>query len=82
MKTCRAPALALFDTYADMADEQQSEALAALRCTDAALHDALVELLVADALAHTLDVPPWLRHGTAVPGSTDPAQDNPDAPPA
>jgi hypothetical protein len=40
----------------------------------------LVQLLVADALAHDLDVPPWL--GVAIPALTaeDTAQDTP-APP-
>ena len=37
-------------------------ALAALRAHDRPLHDALVRLLVADALEHALDVPPWCVH--------------------
>ena len=53
--------MSLFDLYSDMADEEQARALALLKSSDTALHDALVQLLVADALAHDLDAPPWLR---------------------
>lgn len=59
MTACRALALDMFDAFAEMSDDQQAQALAALRQTDATLHDALVKLLVADALGHTLDTPPW-----------------------
>jgi hypothetical protein len=51
--------MSLFDAYSDMHDENQAAALAALRLRDRPLHDALVRLLVADALEHALDVPPW-----------------------
>lgn len=51
--------MGLFDAYSDMHDENQAAALAALRMRDRPLHDALVRLLVADALEHALDVPPW-----------------------
>ena len=61
MKRPRALAMCLFDLYSDMADEEQARALVLLKSSDTALHDALVQLLVADALAHDLDVPPWLR---------------------
>ncbi|CAN7232827.1 hypothetical protein LJR168_003281 [Pseudoxanthomonas sp. LjRoot168] len=61
MKRSRARAMCLFDLYSDMADDEQARALALLKRSDAALHDALVQLLVADALAHDLDAPPWLR---------------------
>lgn len=61
MKRSRALAMCLFDLYSDMADDEQARALALLKSSDAALHDALVQLLVADALAHDLDAPPWLR---------------------
>lgn len=64
MNTCRLRALDLFDAYAEMPDEQQSQALADLRRTDPGLHDALVQLLVADALGHSLDVPPWALRGS------------------
>ena len=52
----------LFDAYSEMADEDQAAALAVLKTLNAEVHDALVDLLVADALAHALDVPPWLTH--------------------
>ena len=55
-------AMSLFDAYSDMQDEDQAAALAALRAHDRPLHDALVRLLVADALEHALDVPPWCVH--------------------
>lgn len=61
MKDSRALAMCLFDLYSDMADEEQARALALLKTSDVALHDALVRLLVADALAHDLDVQPWLH---------------------
>ena len=54
--------MSLFDAYSDMHDENQAAALAALRMRDRPLHDALVRLLVADALDHALDVPPWCVH--------------------
>nr|WP_298127135.1 hypothetical protein [uncultured Pseudoxanthomonas sp.] len=77
MKTCLTHALHLFDAYSDMADEEQSAALAALRRTDPALHDALVHLLVTDALDHEMDVPPWSIHapGHAMPGDGVPDGD-------
>ena len=80
MKQARALAMFLFDTYSEMADEDQASALATLQTVDPTVHDALVQLLVADALAHDLDVPPWL--GVAIPALTaeDTAQDTP-APP-
>ena len=70
MKTCLTHALHLFEAYSDMADEVQSAALAVLRRTDPTLHDALVHLLVIDALDHEMDVPPWSIHapGNAMPG--------------
>ena len=82
MKTCLTHALHLFDAYSDMADEEQSAALAVLRRTDPILHDALVHLLVTDALDHEMDVPPWSIHapGTAMPG--DDASDGETAQPA
>ena len=55
-------AMSLFDAYSDMQDEDQAAALAALRAHYRPLHDALVRLLVADALEHALDVPPWCVH--------------------
>ena len=55
-------AMSLFDAYSDMHDENQAAALADLRMRDRPLHDALVRLLVADALDHALDVPPWQVH--------------------
>jgi hypothetical protein len=61
MKESRALAMALFDAYSEMADEDQAAALTVLKSVDPAVHDALVQLLVTDALAHELDVPPWLR---------------------
>ena len=57
--TAPSRAMGLFDAYSDMHDEDQAAALAALRMRDRPLHDALVRLLVADALEHALDVPPW-----------------------
>lgn len=52
-------ALGLFDAFSDMRDEEQAAALAALRARDRAVHDALVRLLVADALEHAFDASPW-----------------------
>jgi len=63
MNIFQARALDMFDAFAEMPDEEQAHALAALRQADAPLHDALVRLLVADALGHTLDTPPWTLHG-------------------
>lgn len=60
MKHSRALAMRLFDLYSDMGDDEQARALALLRISDVTLHDALVQLLVADVLGHDLDVPPWL----------------------
>lgn len=60
MKQAKALAMGLFSTYCEMADDDQANALAVLRTIDPTVHDALVQLLVADALAHALDVPPWL----------------------
>lgn len=62
----------LFDAYSDMADEVQAEALVLLKELDPEVHDALVHLLVADVLAHELDVPPWLAHVPAMPAEDDP----------
>ena len=61
MKRSRALAMCLFDLYSDMADEEQARALALLKTSDLALHDALVQLLVADVLSHELDARPWLE---------------------
>jgi hypothetical protein len=76
MKTCLTLALELFDAYSDMGDEEQAAALAVLRRSDPALHDALVQLLVTDALDHEMDVPPWVGHA----GATDamPTDELPD----
>lgn len=60
MREARALAMFLFDTYSEMQDEDQARALATLQTADPAVHDALVQLLVTDALDHELDVPPWL----------------------
>lgn len=60
MRHAKALAMILFDTYSEMAEEDQARALAVLKTVDPAVHDALVQLLVTDALTHTLDVPPWL----------------------
>lgn len=60
MKQARALAMILFDTYSDMEDEDQAQALATLRTVAPAVHDALVQLLVTDALSHALDAGPWL----------------------
>lgn len=57
MPHVRARALGLFDLYADMPHHRQSRALAQLKLEDPALHDALVDLLAADALENVLDVP-------------------------
>jgi len=57
--------MSLFDIYSEMADEDQAVALASLKTVDPSVHDALVQLLVTDALAHVLDSPPW--HGLATP---------------
>jgi serine/threonine-protein kinase len=59
MPNAKAHALELFDEFADMPHHRQSRALAQLKLEDPALHDALVELLVADALEHPLDIPPF-----------------------
>lgn len=77
MKQARALAMFLFDTYSEMADEDQASALATLQTVDPAVHDALVQLLVADALAHDLDVPPWLGAATPALASEDTEQDTP-----
>ncbi len=69
MKAARSRAMDLFSAYCEMADEDQAHALAILRTLDPAVHDALVQLLVADALAHTLDSRPWLRQACAAPGA-------------
>ncbi|UOV02788.1 hypothetical protein [Pseudoxanthomonas mexicana] len=45
--------------FSEMRDEDQAAALAALRMRDRAVHDALVRLLVADALEHAFDASPW-----------------------
>ncbi|MBA3928489.1 MAG: hypothetical protein C0521_02750 [Xanthomonas sp.] len=65
MKQALALAMFLFDTYSEMADEDQAQALAALKTVDPVIHDALVQLLVTDALTHALDVPPWQDAVTA-----------------
>ena len=59
MPNAKAHALELFDEFADMPHHRQSRALAQLKQDDPALHDALVELLVADAVEHPLDAPPF-----------------------
>ena len=60
MRQAKALAMILFDTYSEMAEEDQARALAVLKTVDPAVHDAVVQLLVTDALTHALDVPPWL----------------------
>lgn len=59
MPNAKARALGLFDEFADMPHHRQSRALAQLKQEDPALHDALVDLLVADAVDHVLDVAPF-----------------------
>jgi hypothetical protein len=82
MNEPRALAMFLFDTYSEMGDEDQAKALAALRTADPPVHDALVHLLVIDALAHALDAPPWtgLSPPAPVPNDT-PRDDQTGAPP-
>lgn len=72
MKEARALAMRLFDAYSEMADEDQANALTVLKSIDPPVHDALVQLLVTDALAHDLDVPPWLRFVVPVPVAEEP----------
>lgn len=67
MRQARALAMLLFDSYSDMGDEDQAQALATLKTVAPAVHDALVQLLVTDALSHALDAGPWLEG--ASPGS-------------
>jgi hypothetical protein len=80
MKQARALAMALFDTYSEMQDEDQAEALANLKIVDPAVHDALVQMLVTDALSHTLDVPPWLGPATPALSAEDDMHDEGVAP--
>lgn len=75
MKEARALAMGLFDAYSEMADEDQAEALTVLKSIDPAVHDALVQLLVTDALAHALDVPPWLTLAAAERPLDEPAHE-------
>ena len=48
-------ALALFDEFAELAPPQRSIALKRLQAREPALHDALLRLLAADAVAHPLE---------------------------
>lgn len=48
-------ALALFDTFAELAPPQRSAALKRLKTREPALHDALLRLLAADAATHPLE---------------------------
>ncbi|KRA54239.1 hypothetical protein ASD77_06365 [Pseudoxanthomonas sp. Root65] len=48
-------ALALFDEFAELAPPQRSIALKRLQAHEPALHDALLRLLAADAVAHPLE---------------------------
>lgn len=79
MRDARVLAMFLFDTYAEMQDEDQARALATLQTADPAVHDALVQLLVTDALDHELDAPPWL--GVASPARAGDEMAQPTAPP-
>ena len=54
MSDLAARALELFDAYVDLTPSQRCAALARLRKSDPALHDALHRLLVADAAEHAL----------------------------
>ncbi|MBD9478820.1 hypothetical protein [Pseudoxanthomonas sp. PXM02] len=77
MKQARALAMLLFDTYSEMGDEEQAQALATLRTVDPAVHDALVQLLVTDVLDHTLDARPWLAGAVPAPADDDEIDDPP-----
>lgn len=81
MKQARALAMALFDTYSEMEDEDQAEALANLKIVDPAVHDALVHMLVTDALSHALDIPPWLGSAAPTLSSEGDMHDEAAAPP-
>ncbi|KAF1725471.1 hypothetical protein [Pseudoxanthomonas japonensis] len=76
MKQATALAMDLFSVYSEMSDDDQAGALAILRTIDPLVHDALVQLLVTDALTHELDAPPW--HGR--PSSARAAVGLPDLP--
>lgn len=82
MNRSRALAMGLFDAYSDMADEEQAAALAVLKGIDPAVHDALVQLLVTDALAHDLDIAPWLEAAVPTPAVDGLVQDGQAAPDA
>jgi hypothetical protein len=77
MKQARALAMILFDTYSDMEDEDQAQALATLRTVAPAVHDALVQLLVTDALSHALDARPWLACTSHAPTPDDAIPEDP-----
>lgn len=79
MKEARALAMRLFDAYSEMADEDQAKALTVLKSIDPPVHDALVQLLVTDALEHDLDVPPWLRLVVPAPAAEESAPRKEDA---
>src|SRR5690606_10698200 len=59
MPATRARALKLFDEYVEMSRRRQLRALERLRDQDRPLHDALADMLAADALEHPLDGAPF-----------------------
>ncbi|MGY0557429.1 protein kinase domain-containing protein [Lysobacter sp. A421] len=59
MPATRAHALKLFDEYVEMSRRRQLRALERLRDHDRPLHDALADMLAADALEHPLDGAPF-----------------------